>query len=118
MYLGGGLVRGSTAREDICRRCWAWRVGEERGRGASACVVGSSPVPKLGSKRHSLALRLIHPPPALPQGFELVKAVYLESELFSVENELLTPTFKLKRPQLQKKYQAEIDAMYAALKKA
>ncbi|GAB4822406.1 hypothetical protein N2152v2_009452 [Parachlorella kessleri] len=51
-------------------------------------------------------------------GYELVKAVYLESELFSVENELLTPTFKLKRPQLQKKYQGEIDAMYAALKKS
>ncbi len=44
--------------------------------------------------------------------------MYLESELFSVDNELLTPTFKLKRPQLQKKYQPEIDAMYAALKKA
>ena len=63
-------------------------------------------------------LRLAPPPAA--QGFELVKALYIESAdaLFSVENELLTPTFKLKRPQLQKKYQGEIDAMYAALKKA
>ncbi len=51
------------------------------------------------------------------KGFEQVRAVYLEPELFAVENELLTPTFKLKRPQLQKKYQAEIDAMYAAMKK-
>ncbi|KAH7620803.1 putative Long chain acyl-CoA synthetase 4 [Nannochloris sp. 'desiccata'] len=50
------------------------------------------------------------------KGFEQVRAVYLEPELFAVENELLTPTFKLKRPQLQKKYQAEIDAMYAAMK--
>ena len=50
------------------------------------------------------------------KGFETVRAVFLEPELFSVENELLTPTFKLKRPQLQKKYQAEIDAMYAAMK--
>ena len=56
--------------------------------------------------------------PCTLQGYELVKAVYLESELFAVENELLTPTFKLKRPQLQKKYQGEIDAMYAALKKS
>eukprot|EP00887_Chlorella_sp_A99_P003085 scaffold9.g3085.t1 len=52
------------------------------------------------------------------KGFEMVKAVYLESPShpFSVDNELLTPTFKLKRPQLQKRYQGEIDAMYAALK--
>lgn len=51
------------------------------------------------------------------QGFEMVKAIYLEGELFSVDNDLLTPTFKLRRPQLQAKYQGEIDAMYAALKK-
>ncbi|PSC74925.1 long chain acyl-synthetase 4-like [Micractinium conductrix] len=54
------------------------------------------------------------------KGFEQVRAIYLESpsNQFSVENELLTPTFKLKRAPLQKKYQPEIDAMYAALKKA
>lgn len=49
------------------------------------------------------------------KGFEFVKAVKLESEMFAVENDLLTPTFKLKRPQLQKRYQADIDAMYVAL---
>ena len=49
------------------------------------------------------------------KGFEMVKAVHLESEAFSVDNDTLTPSFKLKRPQLQKKYQKEVDAMYVAL---
>lgn len=46
------------------------------------------------------------------KGFEIAKAIELDSEPFSVENDLLTPTFKSKRPQLQKKYQKHIDAMY------
>jgi long-chain acyl-CoA synthetase len=48
-------------------------------------------------------------------GFELAKAIYLETELFSMENDLLTPTFKVKRPQAQKYYEAEIAAMYETL---
>ena len=34
---------------------------------------------------------------------------------FSIDNDCLTPTFKLKRPQLLKKYKAQIDTMYKAL---
>uniref|UniRef100_A0A1D1ZNI3 Long-chain-fatty-acid--CoA ligase n=1 Tax=Auxenochlorella protothecoides TaxID=3075 RepID=A0A1D1ZNI3_AUXPR len=51
------------------------------------------------------------------KGFEQVRGVILESEPFSVENELMTPTFKLKRPQLQAKYQKEIDALYNTLRR-
>ncbi|KAI8471525.1 MAG: hypothetical protein J3K34DRAFT_416911 [Monoraphidium minutum] len=49
------------------------------------------------------------------KGFELVAAVHLEPEPFSVEADLMTPTFKLKRPQLKKAYQADLDKMYADL---
>ncbi|GAB4818389.1 hypothetical protein N2152v2_005435 [Parachlorella kessleri] len=49
------------------------------------------------------------------KGFELVKEVHLEVEPFSVENDLMTPSLKVKRPQLLKHYQAQVDAMYEAL---
>lgn len=49
------------------------------------------------------------------RGFEQVAAVALAPDPFSVDNGLLTPTFKLKRPQAQAAFKGEIDAMYAAL---
>jgi len=45
-------------------------------------------------------------------GFEYLKAVHLTSIPFSVDNDLMTPTFKLRRPQLLKYFQKEIDIMY------
>jgi long-chain acyl-CoA synthetase len=47
------------------------------------------------------------------RGFEQARSIYLHPEPFSVENELLTPTFKLKRPQAKKRFQEQIDFMYA-----
>jgi hypothetical protein len=39
-----------------------------------------------------------------------------ETQQFTVENDLITPTFKLKRPQLQRLYQAQVDKLYASLR--
>ncbi|KAH8820477.1 hypothetical protein F5884DRAFT_50589 [Xylogone sp. PMI_703] len=44
--------------------------------------------------------------------YERVRNVWLELEPFTIENELLTPTLKLKRPQSVKKFRAELDQMY------
>jgi long-chain acyl-CoA synthetase len=50
-------------------------------------------------------------------GFEIPRSVHLADELFSVENGLLTPTFKLKRQQARDKYEKEIERMYATIVK-
>eukprot|EP00198_Chlamydomonas_reinhardtii_P001500 XP_001690836.1 predicted protein [Chlamydomonas reinhardtii] len=49
------------------------------------------------------------------RGFEQVHTIHLFPEPFSVENDMLTPTFKLKRPQAKARFQEELDAMYAAM---
>jgi long-chain acyl-CoA synthetase len=49
------------------------------------------------------------------KGFEIVKMVHLSPDAFAVENGLLTPSFKLKRPQLKKKFETEVKHMYSVL---
>mmetsp|Transcript_7223 Transcript_7223/g.17706 ORF Transcript_7223/g.17706 Transcript_7223/m.17706 type:complete len:658 (-) Transcript_7223:215-2188(-) len=57
------------------------------------------------------------------KGFEVISDIIFETEVdgmgqgFTVDNELTTPTMKLKRPQLKKRYEKEIDAMYEKLNK-
>ncbi|KAL2516702.1 Long chain acyl-CoA synthetase 4 [Abeliophyllum distichum] len=50
------------------------------------------------------------------KGFEFIKAVHLDPVPFDMERDLLTPTFKRKRPQLLKYYQSVIDNMYKSAK--
>ncbi|GMP48274.1 hypothetical protein CsSME_00015684 [Camellia sinensis var. sinensis] len=46
------------------------------------------------------------------RGFEMLRAVHLEPYPFDIERDLITPTFKLKRPQLLKYYKDCIDQLY------
>ncbi|NXP07896.1 ACSL5 ligase, partial [Thinocorus orbignyianus] len=48
------------------------------------------------------------------KSFEQVKDLYIHTEMFSVENGLLTPTLKAKRPELVKVFQKEIEALYSS----
>ncbi|KAE9554238.1 hypothetical protein FO519_002537 [Halicephalobus sp. NKZ332] len=47
--------------------------------------------------------------------FEQVKDIYLSAEMFSVENDLLTPTLKSKRPKLKEHFKPQFDDMYSRL---
>ncbi|XP_073131701.1 long chain acyl-CoA synthetase 4-like [Henckelia pumila] len=46
------------------------------------------------------------------KGFEFIKAVHLDPVPFDMERDLITPTFKKKRPQMLKYYQDIINGMY------
>ena len=43
------------------------------------------------------------------------KDIYLHHELFSIENNLLTPTMKSKRNELKNYFQTQIDELYEKL---
>ncbi|XP_053315270.1 long-chain-fatty-acid--CoA ligase 1 isoform X1 [Spea bombifrons] len=47
------------------------------------------------------------------KSFEQVKDIVLYPEMFSVENGLLTPTLKAKRPELRKYFKTQIEELYA-----
>eukprot|EP00246_Nothoceros_aenigmaticus_P012198 TRINITY_DN365_c0_g1_i5.p1 TRINITY_DN365_c0_g1~~TRINITY_DN365_c0_g1_i5.p1 ORF type:complete len:366 (+),score=55.60 TRINITY_DN365_c0_g1_i5:332-1429(+) len=49
------------------------------------------------------------------RGFEFARAIALVHEPFTVENGLLTPTFKIKRPQAKVRFEREIEDMYAEI---
>ena len=49
------------------------------------------------------------------RSFELAKKLYLDYIPFSVDNDLMTPTFKLKRHNVAKHYAESIQKMYETL---
>ncbi|XP_067154076.1 long-chain-fatty-acid--CoA ligase 1 isoform X2 [Apteryx mantelli] len=50
------------------------------------------------------------------KSFEQVKDIAMHAEMFSIENGLLTPTLKAKRPELRKYFKSQIDELYANAK--
>ncbi|XP_007517718.2 long-chain-fatty-acid--CoA ligase 1 isoform X1 [Erinaceus europaeus] len=48
--------------------------------------------------------------------FEQVKGIALHPELFSIDNGLLTPTMKAKRPELHNFFKPKLDELYATIK--
>ncbi|XP_045406689.1 long-chain-fatty-acid--CoA ligase 6 [Lemur catta] len=46
--------------------------------------------------------------------FEQVKAIHIHCDMFSVQNGLLTPTLKAKRPELREYFKKQIEELYSA----
>ena len=46
------------------------------------------------------------------KGFELPKKIFLFKERFSIENQIITPTMKIKRHVAKKIFEEEINKMY------
>ncbi|KAG0040912.1 hypothetical protein BGZ82_006785 [Podila clonocystis] len=46
-------------------------------------------------------------------GFEFVKRAHLTTDAFTVENGMMTPTFKVRRPQVSAHFREQVQAMYA-----
>lgn len=86
---------------------WA-KVNNVDGDLATLCkspIVNSLLMKELDATGKALKLR----------GFEFVKKIYLHPEEFSTTNDLLTPTFKLRRPQLKKYFTTQLDELYVGL---
>lgn len=49
------------------------------------------------------------------KSFEQVKAIHIHTELFSIENGLLTPTMKAKRNELRQCFRDQIDELYSQI---
>ncbi|XP_020974735.1 long chain acyl-CoA synthetase 5-like isoform X2 [Arachis ipaensis] len=49
------------------------------------------------------------------KGFEFIKAIHLDPVPFDQDRDLITPTFKKKRPQMHKYYKNNIDEMYKSI---
>lgn len=50
------------------------------------------------------------------KGFEQIKDIHFTLEAFTIENDLMTPTGKIKRHEAKKRFKKEIDEMYEKLK--
>ncbi|KAK1888130.1 Long-chain-fatty-acid--CoA ligase 1 [Dissostichus eleginoides] len=50
------------------------------------------------------------------KSFEQVKSIYVHTELFSIENGLLTPTLKAKRNEQRQYFRSQIDELYSGIK--
>ncbi|OSX70295.1 hypothetical protein BU14_0810s0006 [Porphyra umbilicalis] len=103
--------------DPITAKAWAAKNAPDKAAGGLAAIAA---VPAF--KAAVLAELKVMTAEAKLKRYEEIKDLLFETEVndlgqgFTVENDLLTPTFKYKRPQLSKKYKATLEALYTSMK--
>jgi len=107
----GDSFKNSCVSVVVPEESWAKKWAADNGvSGDFAAIVKNNELKKVivaDMNRLAVANKL--------SSLEKPKSVHMSSEQFSIDNDTLTPTFKLKRHQAGKKYQAEIDGMYEVI---
>jgi long-chain acyl-CoA synthetase len=87
---------------------------------AKAQGVGGDDIPKLlaDPKTRALFKQTIDEASKGFKGFELIRDFFLSAEEWTVANDLATPKMSIKRRNVMKRFEKDIDAMYAASPKA
>lgn len=93
-----------------CGRLLAWAAAEDKPAEDFSALCSDR-----GARGHVLGALQAQGRHSMLRGFEMVKAVHLHPEEFTVEDEMVTPTFKLRRPQLLAAFQQHVDALYKEL---
>ena len=88
----------------------AWANRQGGGGDSVAALLGTSGA-KLKAAMHAQIVSASKA--AKLAGDEKVRKLFIDAEVWTVDNGMLTPTFKTKRVDLKKRYQRELDAMYA-----
>lgn len=108
---GQGTVLSSQNRALPLLRKYCWAGGERMGLDVQKGLY------LLGQLKCFLDSGCICPPSFFNSLVYLqVKGIALHPELFSIDNGLLTPTMKAKRPELRNYFRSQIDELYSTIK--
>ena len=114
-YIAQSMVYGDSLKSNVVavvipEETEVSKWGKEKGVGSAADVLKD---PEFKKAIQDDMLRLAKENKL--SGLEKPKDIHLSSEAFTIENDQLTPTFKLKRNNAKKAYQEVLDAMYAKI---
>jgi long-chain acyl-CoA synthetase len=91
---------------------WASKIlGKEVKAGDNDAIRAAAKDPKVRAAFIKILDKIAHAHKF--NSYERVKALHLDLDPFTIENEMLTPTLKLKRPPAAKRFRKQIDELYA-----